>query len=80
MDNYRTIEAKLKSLTPFKGNSMSAWLNEDLQRLDVYSYSTLIARAYRYAGTTLITYFDEGKYSTTTSRHQNLIKKAWGIK
>lgn len=79
MDNYKVIEQKLRNLIPFRGNSMSAYLNDDLQRLDVYSYGTLIATAYRNAGDTAITYFNQGKYSVTTSRHQNLIRKAWGL-
>ena len=79
MDNYKVIEQKLRNLVPFKGNSMSAYLNDDLQRLDVYSYGTLIARAYRNAGNILVTYFNFDKYSVTTSRHQNLVRKAWGV-
>ncbi len=41
----------------------------------VYSYNTLIAIA-NPEGMNL----DVHKYSTTTSRHQNLIRKAWNIK
>lgn len=83
MDNYKTIEQKLKNLEPFHGNSMKAIARQTWGSMvyDVYSYDTLIA--------TKSWYGDEGewftdvsttKYSTTTSRHQNLIRRAWGIK
>jgi hypothetical protein len=78
MDNYRTIEQKLKARKPFKGNSMSASLekHEGEIWLTVYSYRTPIARhamgSWKYQ-------FDSKKYSATTSRHQNLVRRAWGI-
>jgi hypothetical protein len=77
MDNYRTIDRKLRFLEQFKGNSM--W--SDVMMIDgklhyvVYSYQTLIAMYYDGKGAVIDT-----KYSTTTSRHQNVIRKAWGIK
>lgn len=75
MDNYRTIEAKLRSLTPFKGNSMSAGITAD-GSYEVLSYETPIAYNYGW-GTSWIT---DKRYSTTTTRHLNLVKKAWGLK
>ncbi len=73
MDSYRTIEQKLIEYKPFKGNSMTAiWQGTAYL---VYSYNTLIAIA-NPEGMNL----DVHKYSTTTSRHQNLIRKAWNIK
>lgn len=74
MDNYRTIEQKLKDRTPFKGNSMWAYWDGEVYK--VVSYSTLIAEQGS-RGNLLIS---DRKYSTTTSRHQNLIRRAWGIK
>jgi hypothetical protein len=73
MDNYKTIERKLAKSEAFKGNSMSAyWFGNTYV---VYSYNTLIA------STDLNGYeFDGRKYSTTTSRHQNLIRRVWGVK
>ena len=74
MDNYKTIERKLKAYEPFKGNSLWATRNGD--EYYVYSYSTQIARA-----SLNVLWHDvtERKYSTTTSRHQNLIRRAWGV-
>ena len=79
MDNYRTIEDKLKRRSPFKGNSMSAKyeVHEGEKWLAVYSYRTCIAR---HAMSSWEYQFNPNKYSVTTSRHQNLVRKAWGIK
>lgn len=74
MDNYRTIEQKLRTLTPFKGNSMHASIDVE-GSYRVFSYSTLIAIHYGQG----LSWTQDKKYSTTTSRHQNLIRKAWGI-
>jgi hypothetical protein len=74
MDNYKTIEAKLDTLTPFKGNSMRGdW--DAMGRFMVYSYSTLIGYS-TLSGFAIV----EDKYSNTTSRHQNLLRKVWGPK
>ena len=72
MDNYKTIENKLADLVPFKGNSLSAYWEGEIYK--VVSYSTLIA-VKQPSGRVIAS----KKYSSTTSRHQNLIKKAWGI-
>ena len=73
-DNYKTIEAKLDSLTPFNGNSMRGdW--DAMGRFMVYSYSTLIGYS-TLSGFAIV----EDKYSVTTSRHQNLLRRVWGPK
>jgi hypothetical protein len=74
MDNYKTIEYKLRNREPFKGNSMWAYWDGEVYK--VVSYSTLIAEQGS-RGNLLIS---DRKYSTTTSRHQNLIRRAWGVK
>lgn len=78
MDNYRTIETRLNDRAPFKGNSMSA----QFEKYDgetyyvVYSYQMPIAwhkmSKWEYS-------VNPEKVSVTTSRHQNLVRKAWGI-
>jgi len=73
MDNYKTIERKLRNLEPFKGNSLRAFW--DGGSYLVVSYSTAIASA-----NSTEREVTERKYSVTTSRHQNLIRRAWGIK
>ena len=72
MDNYKTIENKLAQLIPFKGNSARGIWNG--KTYEVYSYRTLIATA---DGS--VQWLDTRKYGNTTSRQQNLIKKAWGL-
>jgi hypothetical protein len=72
-DNYQTIAVKLANREPFNGNSLRAFYFGDVYK--VYSYTTLIAEIGN-MGNKLVS---ANKYSVTTSRHQNLIKKAWGI-
>ena len=74
MDNYKTIESKLAQHQTFTGNSLTA-RRGSMGHYEVYSYQTCIARWF--AGG--LPWVDSAKYSVTTSRHQNLIKKAWGI-
>lgn len=74
MDNYKTIETKLRNRESFRGNSLTATSYGRLYQ--VASYDTLIAT---YDIETHAVWLNETKYSVTTSRHQNLIKRAWGI-
>jgi hypothetical protein len=76
MDNYKTIERKLRNLEQFKGNSLKSEIEfyDGKPHYTVYSYRTLIAMHRDGIGAVI-----EKKYSTTTSRHQNLIRKAWGL-
>lgn len=74
MDNYKTIESKLSTLTPFTGNSLTARYDSAGNYL-VFSYATLIAGV----SNSGLRELNRSKYSVTTSRHQNLIKRAWGI-
>jgi hypothetical protein len=72
-DNYKTIAVKLANREPFNGNSLRAYWWGDTYM--VASYSTLIGSRSIIGDT----WISANKYSVTTSRHQNLIKKAWGI-
>ena len=64
--SYRQIPGYLSAMVDFKGNSMYAeWVNDIYT---VYSYQTAIASWEKGYGTWL----NHGKYSVTTSRHQNL--------
>jgi hypothetical protein len=83
MDNYKTIEQKLANREPFRGNSLTAIANETWGSFEyrVYSYNTLIAtKTWDGSEGEWFTYLDPNRYSVTTSRHQNLIRKAWGVK
>ena len=73
MDNYKTIETKLANFEAFRGNSLNGFWFGDVYK--VFSYTTLIGEIGS-SGNKLVS---ENKYSVTTTRHQNLIKKAWGI-
>lgn len=77
MDSYKEIETKLAELEPFRGNSMTGVLDE-WGSYRVYSYSTQIAQAWPTASG-ISAKMNNEKFSTTTSRHQNLIRKAWGL-
>jgi hypothetical protein len=77
MDNYKTIETKLRNLESFRGNSLSA--NWSMGEYLVWSYNTEIANAKGGKFTPFTSWVDSSKYSVTTSRHQNLIRKAWGL-
>ena len=59
--------------TPFTHGSHSAYLDTD-GTYRVFSYSTEIATA---KGDEIT--FNDRKYSMTTSRLQNIIRKAWAI-
>jgi TRAP-type C4-dicarboxylate transport system substrate-binding protein len=73
VDNYKTISSKLTSLTPFKGNTLTAFWDGDTYK--VFSYSTLIAHAKQIG----VVSINANKYSVTTSKHQNIIRRAWGL-
>ena len=90
MDNYKTIATKLENRIPFRGNSLTAIIKDDnySKGYFVYSYNTLIA-VYNYEPIepnanllpweSLQRWVNPQKYSQTTSRQQNLIRRAWGI-
>lgn len=72
MPNYKEIEQLLADLTPFKhAHSMSARIEGDTYR--VLSYSTLIGE-YSFA-TNQWNYFNDSKYSVTTSKQQNILRR-----
>jgi hypothetical protein len=79
---YKTMPALLESLTPFKHGSAHATKEVTRTRMEyrVYSYSTLIAEVvWDGSEGELEKFFNDRKYSMTTSRLQNIIKKAWAI-
>ena len=76
MDNYRAIAIKLANKQNFRGNSMSgAWL--DSTQYAVFSYSSQIAVVDLSRG--VMGEVPCARASTTTTRHRNLVKKAWGL-
>jgi hypothetical protein len=76
MDNYATIATKLQGKERFTGNSLSAYWCAFTGLYTVKSYSTTIAT---YNTETGQLWVEPTKYSNTTSRHQNLIRRAWGL-
>ena len=82
MDNYKTIETKLANREPFNGNSLRAIAEETWGNFTykVYSYNTLIAsKSWDGAEGEWHTWVSPDKYSQTTSRQQNLIRRAWEL-
>lgn len=75
MDNYSDIAHKLANYQPIRGNSLTAYW-DNAGNYQVLSYQTLIATSRRDG----VNWLDARKYSVTTSRHQNLIRNAWGLK
>lgn len=75
-DNYQDIKNKLANKQAFNGNSARAEINGSLY--NVYSYNTLIF-SYNLDAYQILD-FDNKFYSVTTSRLQNMIKKAFNIK
>lgn len=79
---YETMPELLATLTPFKHGSAHATKEVTRTRMEyrVYSYSTLIATAvWDGSEGELEKFFNDRKYSVTTSRLQNIIRKAWAI-
>lgn len=73
-DNYTKCETKAAAKVPFNGHTMRADWEGDTYT--VYSYRTVIATYDRVSGNIS---FNETKYSRTTSRHQGVIRRAWGL-
>ena len=77
--NYKDMEAKISALVPFTGNSAKAFLITDKDsgqvQYKIYSYSALIAEYDN--GAVWIT---DKRYSVTTSKLTNMIKKVWATK
>ncbi len=79
---YATIPALLATFTPFVHGSCHAIKRETRTRMeyDVYSYNTLIGTVvWDGSEGEFEKFLNERKYSVTTSRLQNLIRKAWAI-
>jgi hypothetical protein len=72
--NYAQIAAALATLQPFTGNSLTAERVGDTYR--VTSYRTQIAE---WNLTTGEKWVSPTRYSVTTSKQQNLIRRTWGV-
>jgi hypothetical protein len=79
--SYREMETAIKNCEPFEGNSARGlWFGDTYA---VYSYNTRIFTVEgSFAGKPGRGEFelDTRKYSVTTSRLQNIIRRAYGIK
>ncbi len=72
---YREMNAKLESLTPFVGNSVTAFMENGLYV--IRSYWTDIAKVD--PKTKKVVYFDQKRYSNTTSKIQHRIRLVYGV-
>ncbi len=79
MDNYKTIEQKLRKGEPFRGNTLTGIWDSDSLTYSVWSYDTLIATKKRMPDKGISVWLESRKYSVTTSKHQGIIRRAWGI-
>lgn len=82
--NYSQIESAIRARVPFTGNSSRGYYEGE--EYVVVSYNTAIARAtsVRVVGATWAEcpgglYINTRKYSQTTTRLQNIVKRAWGL-
>lgn len=73
--NYRDMPAQIRNLEAFTHGSCHAVSNLDKEYI-VVSYSTPIARA-KFDGVRWHYRLNARKYSSTTSRLQNIIRLAW---
>lgn len=73
--NYKQIATALTEHATFEGNSARAYRDAgNIYR--VISYRTEIAN---YDLNTGIGWVDSTKYSVTTSKLQNMVRRAWGV-
>jgi hypothetical protein len=82
--NYTQVESAIRNFAPFTGNSCRGYW-EDGEYV-VISYNTKIAKATRAVVAGAIRrdipgglWVNSSKYSQTTTRLQNIIKRAWGV-
>lgn len=73
--NYRQIEDAIREGKPFEGNSARGVFSTLDGYYRVYSYNTLIARIMPY--TMAQGELNTRRYSNTTSRLQNIVRRAW---
>ena len=66
---YKEIPSAIRNLETFKGNSIEALNNTETYK--VWSYDTLILKYNKVNKE--VEYFDNGYYSTTTSKLQNIL-------
>ena len=73
--NYKQAPNAVAQMLNFKGNTMSGWWLDSSQYV-VFSYAKEIGRYDRLTDKLTI---NAEKYSVTTSRHQNIVRRAWGL-
>lgn len=73
--NYRKMPSQIRDMEAFTHGSCHSINNLDKEYI-VVSYSTPIARA-KFNGERWIYLLNTCKYSSTTSRLQNIIRRAW---
>lgn len=74
--NYRAMQEAIENREPFEGNSASAFIDESSNYI-IMSYDTIMAVI---SESGEVVSFNEKRYSTTTSRLQNMIRRAYNIK
>lgn len=75
--NYRNMPELIEDMKEFTHGSCHSINNLNKEYI-VVSYSTPIARA-KFDGTRWVYFLNANKYSSTTSRLQNIIRHAWRL-
>ena len=77
--SLREAQEKMARYEPFRGNSLWAKIEDD--EYLVYSYRTLIFCCKLPDGQEVpqIVYYDDSRYSATTSKHQSYIRRAFDL-
>ena len=73
----RTVEKNLQAFKTCRASNLLAVKDEGEFTYTIYSYATPICKIRLYGE---VIYFDCRYYSPTTSRHQNIVRKAFNIK
>lgn len=73
--SYNQMTDLIKSESDFNGNTMSAY-HDPSGNYIIKSYDTEIARVHTSDG---FKEFHPKKYSVTTSKHQGIVRRAWGL-
>lgn len=76
MITLKQAQLALDNLETFNAGNLMAF--NDGHTYAVYSYQTLIANRWLDSGRGPVWLTDQ-KYSVTTSKHLNIVKRAWGI-
>lgn len=77
MITLKDAQHNLKHRIPFNAGNLTAIDNAG--SYEVYSYQTVIAWCPSFGATAEDSTVTDTKYSVTTSKHANIVRRAWGL-